>query len=184
MHDSVKQLLQSTPGNSVHELVCLVPCSLLASGRLDFSLKSQQPNIRAILQVPFVPFSILFTRAIRLAGHDELSRLEDFSASLQPEASSSTLSESVTHPCRLYTLLCQAARMYIGPSIQQQQQQNPPTADPTLVHPDSFEHFSVVDFGERTDGATGAGDFNSYGLSDWYYGNQQLMQLLDEDVMF
>lgn len=73
--------------------------------------------------------------------------------------------------------------MYITSNIQ-----TPPgTEASTLVQhlpTDVFEGFSFVNFGEGANGDPAASDASPYGLSDWYYGNQQLMQLLDEDMMF
>lgn len=119
----------------------------------------------------------MFTRAIKLLDGAQLARLENFTASLQPEASSS---DSITHPARLYELLCQAARTYIDSRIQA------PPEDLTLAQnlPDSFGGFGLVNFGDEENGGTAGDGSYTYGLSDWYYGNQQLMQLLDEDMTF
>lgn len=136
---------------------------------------------RAILHIPFVPFSILFTRAVQLSDVADLARLDRFAASLQPEAASL---ESITHPHRLYELLCQAARLYIDFNIPCS------LADPTSTHnlPDSFGEFDFTPFGTEAGAAPNetleAGSPQTYGLSDWYYSNQQMMSLLDEDVMF
>ena len=139
---------------------------------------------RAILHIPFVPFSILFTRAVQLLDVADLARLDRFAASLQPDAASS--SESITHPHRLYELLCQAARLYIDST------NNPSSssADQTLTHnlPDSVGEFDFAHFGMEAGAAANetleAGGPQAYRLSDWYYGNQQIMSLLDEDIMF
>jgi hypothetical protein len=93
-------------------------------------------------------------------------------------------SESITHPYRLYELLCQAARLYIDPKITSS------PADPTVAHsiPDPLGEFDFADFGVEvgvpSNEALEAGGPQTYGLSDWYYGNQQIMGLLGEDVMF
>ena len=136
---------------------------------------------RAILHVPFVPFNILFTRAVQLLDVADLARLDQFAASLQPEATSPG---SATHPYRLYKLLCQAARLYVDSKIPSLPE------DPTLTHnlPNSLDEFDFADFEIRTEAAANetlqAGDPQTYGLSDWYYSNQQMMSLLDDDVMF
>ena len=46
-----------------------------------------------------------------------------------------------------------------------------------------FAHFGI-DTGAAANESFEASDAQTYGLSDWYYGNQQIMSLLDEDVMF
>ncbi|KAI0428421.1 fungal-specific transcription factor domain-containing protein [Xylaria sp. FL1042] len=131
-----------------------------------------------ILHTPFVPFSVLFTRIVQLSDGADLFYLDRFSESLQLEGSSA---ESITHPYRLYRLLCQAARLYIKQDV-------PPVsyaADMGSVDPWSV--FDFASFGnEGDDGSIGSElDHNlSQGLSHWFYGNQQLMGLLDDDVMF
>jgi hypothetical protein len=125
-----------------------------------------------------VPFSVLFTRAVQLSDGADLFYLERFSESLQLGGSSA---ESITHPYRLYKLLCQAARLYI--------QQSAP-AILNEVDPGSVDPWSVFDFAAFGNEADNGGDTSdpdhnlSHGLSHWFYGNQQLMGLLDDDVMF
>ncbi|KAI1378884.1 hypothetical protein F4677DRAFT_443364 [Hypoxylon crocopeplum] len=136
----------------------------------------------AILHTPFVPFSILFTRAVQLLDVTDLGRLEGFAASLRPEATSPE--PSTTHPYRLYELLSQAARLYIDSNMPLA------SADQTLPHglPESLTGFDFAQFGMEV-GVTAnetleANGAQAYELSDWYYGNRQIMSLLDEDVMF
>ncbi|KAI1428254.1 fungal-specific transcription factor domain-containing protein [Xylaria sp. FL1777] len=131
-----------------------------------------------VLHTPFVPFSVLFTRIVQLSNSTDLFYLDRFSESLQLEGSSA---ESITHPYRLYKLLCQAARLYI--------KQDPPRGS-YEVDTDSFDPWSVFDFAsfgnEANDGANGSGlDHNpSQDLSHWFHGHQQLMGVLDDDIMF
>jgi len=134
---------------------------------------------RAIVHTPFVPFSILFTHAVQFLDTADLARLERFTATLQPDDSSP---ESITHPHRLYELLCQAARLHIDSNVA--------STDLTVAisSEDALHEFDFTDFGVE-EGATAnetleAGDPHMYGLSDWYYGNQQIMSLLDDDVVF
>ncbi|KAI1392962.1 uncharacterized protein F4822DRAFT_146949 [Hypoxylon trugodes] len=135
----------------------------------------------AIMHIPFVPFSILFTRAIQLLDFADLARLENFATSLGPGTDSS---ESFTHPYRLYDLLCKAARIYIDRNIPSS------STDATLVDNPSislgqFDFGSIVpDAGMVEGGNLGIDDAQMYDLSDWYYSNQQIMNLLDEDLMF
>ncbi|KAI0456635.1 fungal-specific transcription factor domain-containing protein [Xylaria acuta] len=131
-----------------------------------------------ILHTPFVPFSVLFTRIVQLSDGADLYYLDRFSESLQHGESSA---ESITHPYRLYNLLCQAARLYI--------KQNPPTSlngvDMGTIDPWSV--FDFASFGNEASNGAGGSDVSqplSHGLSHWFYGNQQLMGLLDDDVMF
>jgi hypothetical protein len=111
----------------------------------------------------------------------DLDRLDRFAASLRPQEASP---ESITHPYRLYALLCQAARLYINSS-------NPPASvDLTLVQnqPNSLGDFDFTQYGVEAGPASNQilepGGPQTYDLSDWFYGNQQMMSLLDEDVTF
>ncbi|KAF2463340.1 uncharacterized protein BDR25DRAFT_384650 [Lindgomyces ingoldianus] len=121
----------------------------------------------AILHTPFVPFSILFTRAVQVFDAADLARLDCFATSLHPEAASH---ESATQPYRLYELLCQAARLYLGSNVPD------PPVDPTLALnlPDSFSEFDFTHFGMETgttvNQASEASGSQAYVLSDWYYG--------------
>ncbi|KAI0468679.1 fungal-specific transcription factor domain-containing protein [Xylaria cf. heliscus] len=132
-----------------------------------------------ILHTPFVPFSVLFTRIVQLSDGADLSYLDRFSESLQH---GEPATESITHPYRLYNLLCQAARLYI--------KQNPPApldgaTDMGVVDPWSVFDFAA--FGNEASAGAENSDLSqplSHGLSHWFYGNQQLMGLLDDDVMF
>lgn len=136
---------------------------------------------RAILHIPFVPFSILFTRAVQLLDFADLAVLDRFAVSLQPEETSS---ESNTHPHRLYKLLCQAARLYIDAkaallSEELVTAQNFPDTSGQF----DLEHFEMDD-GAAANVASVPGGPQTYRLSDWFYGNQQIMSFLDEEVVF
>ncbi|KAI1750974.1 fungal-specific transcription factor domain-containing protein [Xylaria castorea] len=131
-----------------------------------------------ILHTPFVPFSVLFTRAVQLSDSADLHLLDRFSESLQQGEPSS---DSITHPYRLYSLLCQAARLYIKQS---------PSTPLDGIDMGTVDPWSVFDFAAFGNGAGNGADGSdlsqplSHGLSHWFYGNQQLMGLLDDDVMF
>ncbi|KAI0539300.1 fungal-specific transcription factor domain-containing protein [Xylaria digitata] len=131
-----------------------------------------------ILHTPFVPFSVLFTRIVQLSDDTELFYLDRFSESLWLGDS---VAESITHPSRLYRLLCQAARLCI-------KQDTPPVHYGSDTNPvDPWSIFDFTSFGnEAGDGADSSElDRNlPQGLSQWFYGNQQLMSLLDDNVMF
>ncbi|KAE8451664.1 hypothetical protein EG329_003121 [Mollisiaceae sp. DMI_Dod_QoI] len=139
--------------------------------------------VRAILYTPFVPFNILFTRAVHFSDLADLARLDRFAASLLPEASPP---DSITHPYRLYQLLCEAARLYIEANISSSSSL-PIATDLTHGVRESSGGFDLTHFGTEVGTAgndlAGPDDSQNYGLSDWYLGNQQLMNLLDEDIM-
>ncbi len=133
------------------------------------------------MHTPFVPFSILFARAVQLFDVDDLARLDRFAASLKPEQ---TATQPVTHPYRLYELLCRAARLYIETN-------NPssvtdPSLDQNFISPADAFYFARFDMeaGTAVNESLLSRDSQADRLGDWYFGNQQLMSLLDEDVMF
>lgn len=133
----------------------------------------------AILHTPFVPFSILFTRAVQLSDFTDLARLDRFANSLKPE----NPPESITHPYRLYELLCKAARLYMQSNASS-------STDMSLVNTLSnpLGEFDFASFGAEVvslpNEILDTNFHSASGLSDWYYNNQQMMNLLDEDVMF
>ncbi|KAF2181556.1 hypothetical protein K469DRAFT_671308 [Zopfia rhizophila CBS 207.26] len=132
----------------------------------------------AILHTPFVPFNILFTRAVQLLDITELGRLDRFAASLQPDPSST---ESPTHPYRLYRLLCQAARLYFNWNAASS------AADQALIQnlSQSSGVFDFAQYGMDTGATTGEGLIaGGNELSEWYYENQQIMNLLNDNVLY
>lgn len=164
----------------------------VAESKDDISITERYLNW-GILHTPFVPFSVLFTRTVQLCCTADLVYLDRFSESLQPREFAT---ESITHPYRLYNLLCQAAHLYIRQSA-------PATAVPAPAVPapaavldeadagavDPWSVFDFASFGNEVD--HGADDPSGFappqlcqGLGHWFHGNQQLMGLLDDDVMF
>ncbi|KAF2965254.1 hypothetical protein GQX73_g8332 [Xylaria multiplex] len=129
-----------------------------------------------ILHTPFVPFSVLFTQIVQLSDDTDLFYLDRFSESLSLGDSAA---ESITHPARLYRLLCQAARLYIKQDIL-------PVYHGSETN--SADPWSVFDFtsfeNEAGDRVDTSGLDHDQRLSQWFYGNQQLMSLLDDNVMF
>jgi hypothetical protein len=130
---------------------------------------------RTILHTPFVSFNILFTRAVQLLDAAELDRLDRFAASLQPDPDSS---ESPTHPYRLYSLLCQAARLYFNlnatSSVMDQ---------PLIPHlPQASGSFDFAQYGMAAAGDAAVATSNE--LSGWYYENQQIMSLLNDNILY
>ncbi|GKT63934.1 fungal specific transcription factor domain protein [Colletotrichum tofieldiae] len=134
---------------------------------------------RAIIHVPFIPFSIIFTCVVRTFNFEDLALLERFAASLKPET---TGEDSPTHPYRLYDLLCQAARLYITKAQFS-------ASGPTMARNDSTlsTDFEASQFFAEAAGSIeefGNSDLLMFDASDWYQGNQQLISLLDEGRLF
>jgi hypothetical protein len=134
-----------------------------------------------VVHHPFVPFSILFSRAVQLLDVDDLARLERFAASFELEQSSMKPTTSFQ---RVYELLCQAARLYIEantPSLTENQ-----TLSYNARNSPNNINVTNFDLGARTvvNEALESGVPQTYDLSDWYFGNQQFMNLLDEDITF
>ncbi|RSL59478.1 hypothetical protein CEP53_005763 [Fusarium sp. AF-6] len=134
----------------------------------------------ALLNTPFVPFSILFTHAIEKLDMDDFARLERFASSLKLEAADT---EPLTHPHRLYELLCKAGRLYIGSNTLASQLDD--TLDPNVLATlASAENMGIMpETGMAMQGPDYYGDY-MLDLGGWYQDNQQLMSLLDEDFMF
>ncbi|KZL68094.1 fungal specific transcription factor, partial [Colletotrichum incanum] len=133
----------------------------------------------AIIHVPFVPFSIIFTCVVRTYNFEDLALLERFAASLKPDT---TGENSPTHPYRLYNLLCQAARLYITRAQFSASGLNMSRIDSTLL-----TDFEASQFFAETEGPIeefGNPDLLMCDASDWYQGNQQLINLLDEGRLF
>ena len=139
--------------------------------------------------MPFVTFSILFTRTIQLRDLEDLARLDRFAASLQPATNvEADFAKSSTHPHRLYKLLCQAARLYFDSYPNTDSSATDPSLGEIHNPLNSLDDFDFVDYGMDPDAALGrmlgVGNAQTNGLSEWYYANQQIMGLLDEDVHF
>ncbi|KAI4863796.1 hypothetical protein F4820DRAFT_359771 [Hypoxylon rubiginosum] len=133
----------------------------------------------ALLHTPFVPFSILFTRAVQFLDLADLALLDRFTASLKPDGVST---DSITHPYRLYELLCQTARLYINSRTVSSLMNTALTPDMTTFLDDSaLLEMGLVAGEEETLELDGS---QMYGLSDWYYGNQQIMSLIDNNMNF
>lgn len=101
-----------------------------------------------ILHTPFVPFIILFCYSIQCSDENELSRLESFTASLQPATSPS---ESVRGPHRLFRVLCRVARQYIKTNSTSN------TAD-YGISLNSTDYLSMLNFASFGDEANFGGD--------------------------
>lgn len=136
---------------------------------------------RSIVHTPYIPFSILFTRAVHFLDRDDLGRLERFAESLKPEQTST---EPITRSHRLYELLCQAARLYIEANTDPLATDRPLSEDlPNILNDLDLPNFGM-NTGPIIDESLQLGGTSIQDPSAWYFENQQLMSLLDEDVMF
>ena len=121
-----------------------------------------------------MPFSILFSRAVQLWDMDDLARLDRFADSLQPAAPT----DAITHPYRLYKLLCQATRLYLN------------IAD--FSWPIGSSHITALPTPQLSSGTTATRTDEiidpsippSQGLYDWWQDSQQIMGLLAGDAIF
>ena len=133
-----------------------------------------------LVHVPFVPFIILFSRAIQLYDLSDLSRLERFAASLQTEMTSSV---SSTHTFQLYEVLCQTARLHISRHSHNTQIGPTMSKNMTSIAPDvDFAQFGG-DPGLTAQSSSPFGT-TAFDLGAWYYDNQHLMSLLDDNIAF
>uniref|UniRef100_A0A8H7N1E8 Xylanolytic transcriptional activator regulatory domain-containing protein n=1 Tax=Bionectria ochroleuca TaxID=29856 RepID=A0A8H7N1E8_BIOOC len=135
----------------------------------------------AIVNTPFVPFTILFTRVIQFHDVADLARLKRFTDSLCPD---SVGSESITHPHQLYDLLCQAAQLYMRTNALYPSEILPSlNEDPLQAAQASLVDNSIEMLMEHAKGfEESISNFDN--LDDWFQGNQQLMSLLDENAPF
>jgi hypothetical protein len=130
------------------------------------------------MHIPFIPFSILFTHAVQFLDLADLERLDTFAASLKPDTVDGQ--ESITHPHKLYELLCQAARLYVD-------SRNPSFPKDSTLIPENLDIFGLSTFGTEPGGAESENfhmsSLQTLGLNDWYHNNQQIMHLMNEDSL-
>ncbi|KAF4908614.1 hypothetical protein CGCF415_v006499 [Colletotrichum fructicola] len=129
----------------------------------------------AILNMPFVSFSVLFLHAVRTADDVDLAVLDRFARSLQPEDQASDCS---THPHRIYKLLCKAARLHIESktgewdgSMNQHSLESLLDIDVPDAH-----GLETIRHGNESSDADGSG------LGNWYREQQHFLGLLNEDA--
>lgn len=115
---------------------------------------------RAIINAPFVPFSILFNQVIQHIDLDDLDRLDRFAASLKPQEDTEMI--TITHPYRLYEILCRAARLYANSNFR------------GLSDNDAFQLGTTI----RDDGLNPSTE-SMNDLNGWYFNSQEFMGLLD-----
>lgn len=139
-------------------------------------LNNKANHGRGIVHVPFVPFNILFRRVINILDLNDLEILERFAAGLQ---SAITSSGSESHPCQLYPLLCQAARLYVS------QQANALHTDPMLSNAlsEPFEELNFPPFngslGGTSDEELVSSAYTASELGTWYHENLELTDFFD-----
>ncbi|KAF3800209.1 hypothetical protein GCG54_00003737, partial [Colletotrichum gloeosporioides] len=129
----------------------------------------------AILNMPFVSFSVLFLHAVRTADDADLAVLDRFARSLQPEDQASDCS---THPHRIYELLCRAARLHIESKtggLDSSMNQHPLESLLDIDVPDARSLETTRHGNEifETDGS---------GLGNWYREQQHFLGLLNENA--
>lgn len=110
---------------------------------------------------------------MRTRSLKDMARMETFSNTLKTEQT-----DSPTHPFRLYELLSQAARLYLD-SKSHSLITTPTDSGLWSLHKDGFSEDTIT----LAEGSTYQ-DGLATDLGNWYNGNQQLMSLLDEDMMF
>ncbi|KAF6842781.1 C6 transcription factor [Colletotrichum musicola] len=138
----------------------------------------------AILNIPFVPFSVLFTHAVRsLDAEDDLTRLERFATSLQPEIGDAP-GDAATHPHRLYRLLCETARLHIQSARQRSGSSQNVDLGNRPADSQAGDETQALNAAFVEGGIPPGFVFDSDGLGDWYYRNHQLMSLLGSDGVY
>jgi hypothetical protein len=106
----------------------------------------------------------------------ELCDLERFAASLEPPESPEE-SHSLTQPGHLYTVLCKAARLYLGSTTAST------ITDFLGFDPDAFSSAGLT--GTNTSASTLEEPGHEEGwLGEWFYGNQLVMGAMDQNAFF
>ncbi|CAI7626085.1 unnamed protein product [Penicillium glandicola] len=186
--------------------------------------KFSQTKYRGILLSPFVPFIVIFCNIITTSNGDDLARLEEFIASLQPL---STFSQSIDRLHNLCSVLGTVARLYFEantrtPTAADQDQglievgqefdvylsalglaptnpMNPSSSGNSQMGSSQgyFQadnpgmHASLVELSQHAGGFSaladssqvqGQGSGTAAQLGNWFWGNQYMMGLLEEDL--
>ncbi|EXJ76568.1 uncharacterized protein A1O5_01076 [Cladophialophora psammophila CBS 110553] len=156
-------------------------------------ITSDKPFVQAgylhwtILYSPFTPFIVLFCHVIETSSVDDLRRLEQFTAGLQPVLS---MSKGIEKLHRLCKVLYQVAALYVEAKVQQQDDH-----DMTMVGNDFDMYLSQLGFISQPHPSEGTaiGDEHGLGsdsavnqapgLGDWFSGNRYVMGLMEEDLL-
>ncbi|RYP07504.1 hypothetical protein DL765_009137 [Monosporascus sp. GIB2] len=133
-----------------------------------------------ILYAPFIPFIVLFCHIIETLNiGDDLSRLSEFIASLEGSRGASQASEKLHRLCQV---LYNVAVLYLEAKQQAQ----------AAVGSEIDTYLSTLGLMPADSGgsipATAGGMVDTSGLGtsqlgDWFWGNTQMMGLLEEDMM-
>ncbi|GLA77109.1 hypothetical protein AtubIFM55763_008992 [Aspergillus tubingensis] len=199
---------QGTQGTFIHECIETARSALEVHQDCVAEVKEMTEHIKAayfhwtILYAPFVPFIVIFCHAIALSSWDDLARLEDFVASLQPNC---FLSEAISKLYQLCHVLSNVARLYIEAKEQVQVKEDqdlasvgqefdvylsalglaPMSADDS----DGAWASAPVPAGSAPGDTRGAMEGQYSGpipqtsqLGNWFSGNQHMMGLLEEDI--
>ncbi|KAF2652653.1 hypothetical protein K491DRAFT_695375 [Lophiostoma macrostomum CBS 122681] len=128
----------------------------------------------AIVHCPFPPFFILLTHSTQLLDALEVCDLERFAASLE-SPDSPWVSGFPTQPAHLYHILCKAARLYLDFNT------TPANNDLLGFQSGSFGNAGGTNMTAPTLEDPGQGEG---WLGDWFYENQLIMGVLDQNMHF
>ncbi|SPO02605.1 related to C6 transcription factor [Cephalotrichum gorgonifer] len=132
-----------------------------------------------ILYAPFIPFIVLFCHIIESQNIDEdLSRLSEFIASLEGSRGASKASEKLHRLCQV---LYNVARLY----LEAKQQAQPAVGSEIDTYLSTLGLMPADTSGNIPAAVGGMVDTSGLGtshLGDWFWGNRQMMGLLEEDM--
>ncbi|GLA37130.1 hypothetical protein AnigIFM63309_003697 [Aspergillus niger] len=197
-----------TQGTFIHECIETARSALEVHQGCMAEVKEMTEHIKAayfhwtILYAPFVPFIVIFCHAIAVSSWDDLARLEDFVASLQPNC---FLSEAISKLYQLCQVLSNVARLYIEAKEQVQVKEDQDLASvgqefdvylsalglAPMSADDSYGAWASapVPAGSAPGDARGTMEGQYSGpipqtsqLGNWFSGNQHMMGLLEEDI--
>ncbi|OOF94288.1 hypothetical protein ASPCADRAFT_6972 [Aspergillus carbonarius ITEM 5010] len=199
---------QGVQGTFTYECIETARSALEEHHKCMTDVKEMNEYIKAayfhwtILYAPFVPFIVIFCHAIAVSSWEDLARLEDFVASLQPNC---FLSEAIAKLYQLCQVLSNVARQYIEAKEQAQAKEDQDLAsvgqefDVYLsalgLAPMSTDDSDVpwtsasVPSGSMPGEMRGTTEGHYAGimpqtsqLGNWFSGNQHMMGLLEEDL--
>ncbi|GKZ67651.1 hypothetical protein AnigIFM50267_002137 [Aspergillus niger] len=197
-----------TQGTFIHECIETARSALEVHQGCMAEVKEMTEHIKAayfhwtILYAPFVPFIVIFCHAIAVSSWDDLARLEDFVASLQPNC---FLSEAISKLYQLCQVLSNVARLYIEAKEQVQVKEDQDLASvgqefdvylsalglAPMSADDNYGAWASapVPAGSAPGDARGTMEGQYSGpipqtsqLGNWFSGNQHMMGLLEEDI--
>ncbi|GKZ30858.1 hypothetical protein AbraIFM66950_010496 [Aspergillus brasiliensis] len=200
---------QGTQGTFINECIETARSALEVHQNCLVDVKEMTEHIKAsyfhwtILYAPFVPFIVIFCHTIAVSSWDDLARLEDFVASLQPNC---FLSEAISKLYQLCQVLSNVARLYIEAKEQVQVKEDqelasvgqefdvylsalglaPMSADDNYgawAPPAPVPAGSAPgDARAPIEGQYSAPMPQTSQLGNWFSGNQHMMGLLEEDI--